>query len=69
VNGEVRQQADIDDMIFSVAEVIHELSRYFDLQAGDLIFTGTPAGVAALARGDRFRAELGNLATLEGRVI
>jgi fumarylpyruvate hydrolase len=69
VNGEWRQEASIDTMIFSVAEIIHELSKLYELQSGDLIFTGTPAGVAALARGDRFRAELGELATLEGRMI
>jgi fumarylpyruvate hydrolase len=69
VNGEVRQQVNIDEMIFSVAEIIHELSKFYALQSGDLIFTGTPAGVAALARGDHFRAELGDLATLQGRVI
>ena len=69
VNGELRQQADIDDMIFSVAEVIHELSKFYELQSGDLIFTGTPAGVAALVRGDHFRAELGDVMALQGRII
>ncbi len=69
VNGELRQRADIADMLFTVPEIIHELSKLWTLAAGDLIFTGTPAGVAALARGDRFRAELENVAVLEGRVI
>jgi len=66
VNGAVRQQTDIGEMIFSVADIIHELSRLFELQAGDLIFTGTPAGVAALQRGDRFHARLENVAELRG---
>ncbi|HQZ63369.1 MAG TPA: fumarylacetoacetate hydrolase family protein, partial [Dokdonella sp.] len=46
-----------------------ELSKLYDLQSGDLIFTGTPAGVAALAKGDRFRAELEGVAVLEGRIV
>lgn len=69
VNGEKRQSSNIDAMIFSVAEIIHELSRLYELKAGDLIFTGTPAGVAALVKGDRFRAELEGVAVLEGRIV
>lgn len=45
VNGEVRQNSNTSDMIFSVAEIIADLSRHFTLQPGDLIFTGTPQGV------------------------
>lgn len=69
VNGESRQNSDISDMIFNVAEIIHELSKLFELTAGDLIFTGTPAGVAALARGDTFEATLGGVASLRGRIV
>ncbi|MCE5234220.1 MAG: fumarylacetoacetate hydrolase family protein [Mizugakiibacter sp.] len=69
VNGSVRQDADIADMVFAVPEIVAELSKLFELKAGDLIFTGTPAGVAALARGDRFRAELAGVAVLEGRIV
>ncbi len=69
VNGELRQQTRTSDMVFTVAEVIHELSKFYDLAAGDLIFTGTPAGVAALQRGDRFEAELEGLATLRGTIL
>lgn len=69
VNGMLRQRADIADMIFSVAEILHELSKLWELGPGDLVFTGTPAGVAALARGDRFRAELEGIATLDGRIV
>ena len=68
VNGAVRQQTDIADMIFGVPEIIHELSKLWELAAGDLIFTGTPAGVAALQRGDRFRAELEGIAAFESRI-
>ena len=56
-------------MIVGVAEIIHELSRLWTLMPGDLVYTGTPAGVAALARGDRFRAELEGVASLEGRIV
>ena len=69
VNGTLRQRADIADMVFSVAEILHELSKLWELRPGDLVFTGTPAGVAALARGDRFRAELEGIATLDGRIV
>lgn len=69
VNGKVRQKSNVDEMIFSVPEIIHELSKLYELQSGDLIFTGTPAGVAALSRGDRFQATLEGVATLEGRII
>ncbi|MGH8147467.1 MAG: fumarylacetoacetate hydrolase family protein [Rhodanobacteraceae bacterium] len=68
VNGDVRQKTDIDDMIFAVPEILAELSKLFELKPGDLIFTGTPAGVGPLVRGDRFRAELQGIATLEGRI-
>ena len=68
VNGEVRQDTDIADMIFAVPEIIAELSKLFELKAGDLVFTGTPAGVGPLQRGDRFHAELQGIAVLEGRI-
>ncbi|TDR40352.1 fumarylpyruvate hydrolase [Tahibacter aquaticus] len=69
VNGEPRQRTDIAQMVFSVAEIIHELSKLYELAAGDLIFTGTPAGVAALQRGDTFEATLGGIATFKGRIV
>ncbi len=69
VNGITRQETDIASMIFSVTQIIHELSRLWELHPGDLIFTGTPAGVAALQRGDHVRAQLGDFAVLEGRIV
>ena len=53
VNGETRQDADLADMIWKVPEAIADLSTLFELRAGDLLFTGTPAGVGAIAPGDR----------------
>jgi 2-keto-4-pentenoate hydratase/2-oxohepta-3-ene-1,7-dioic acid hydratase in catechol pathway len=52
LNGEVRQQGNTADMIYPVTRLIMELSRYWELQEGDLIFTGTPQGVGALQNGD-----------------
>jgi len=52
VNGETRQEASTHDMIWSAPEIISALSRWWELRPGDLIFTGTPAGVSALKRGD-----------------
>jgi fumarylpyruvate hydrolase len=68
INGEQRQLGKLGDMVHGVAEIIAILSTLFELKAGDLIFTGTPAGVSALKRGDRFHAELTGVAVLEGRV-
>ena len=65
VNGEVRQEADIKDMTWGVDEVIAELSTYYKLEPGDLIFTGTPAGVSALVRGDKVDCTIDGLESLE----
>jgi fumarylpyruvate hydrolase len=64
VNGQPRQQADIAELIWSVPEVIAELSTFFELQPGDLIYTGTPAGVGALKRGDRLEGGIDGLEEL-----
>jgi fumarylpyruvate hydrolase len=69
VNGELRQQANVADMIWSVPEIIAELSTLFALQAGDLIFTGTPAGVSALQAGDRIEAGIEGLSTLATIIV
>lgn len=53
VNGELRQDGDLAELLWSVPETIAELSTLFTLQAGDLVFTGTPAGIGPLERGDR----------------
>jgi fumarylpyruvate hydrolase len=56
VNGQRRQDADLRELIFSVSQVLARLSALFELQPGDLVFTGTPAGVGPLQRGDRIVA-------------
>lgn len=69
VNGELRQDARLDAMLWSVPEILAALSRLFELRAGDLVFTGTPAGVGPLLRGDRFHARLEGIAELAGRIV
>jgi fumarylpyruvate hydrolase len=64
VDGELRQHGNIADMIWSVAEVIAELSRYNTLAPGDLIYTGTPAGVGKVHPGNRLDAQIDGLADL-----
>lgn len=64
VNGRERQRAALADMIWNVSEIIVELSTLFELAPGDLIYTGTPAGVAAIAAGDRLQAGVDGLETL-----
>lgn len=64
VNGELRQEADVADLIWNVPEVISELSTLFELMPGDLIFTGTPAGVGPVVAGDLIEGGVDGLATL-----
>lgn len=69
VNGEIRQDADLSDMIWSVPEIIAQLSTLYTLKAGDLIFTGTPAGVSAVGPGDRIKAGIANVGEIEFDLI
>lgn len=69
VNGELRQSGRVDDMIWGIAEVIANLSTLVRLEAGDLIYTGTPAGVAALVRGDTLRATVDGVGELRARIV
>ena len=64
VNGELRQEGNLSDLIWSIPEIIAELSTLFELQAGDLIYTGTPSGVAALRPGDRVEGGVDGIDTL-----
>lgn len=61
VNGETRQDAHLSDLVWSVPELISHLSRFYHLVPGDLIFTGTPAGVGPLSPGDRVLGEIDGL--------
>lgn len=65
VNGQVKQEGNLNEMIWPIADVIASLSRLVALQPGDLIFTGTPAGVDALNPGDRVRGGVDGVTTFE----
>jgi fumarylpyruvate hydrolase len=69
VNGSARQSSRIDKMIWNVAEIIAHLSAAWELAPGDLIFTGTPEGVAAVAAGDVLEARVEGLAGLRVELI
>ena len=69
VNEQVRQSSSLDNMIWNVAEIIHELSQLYALKAGDLIMMGTPAGVGALQRGDRFDARIDGIGQRSGQIV
>ncbi len=65
VNGETKQQSTIDQFFFSVPELIAEITTHITLEAGDVISTGTPAGVGPLSDGDHVEVEIDGIGTLE----
>lgn len=69
VNGVARQTSLIDKLIWSVPEIIEQLSAAWDLAPGDLIFTGTPEGVGAVKVGDTLRAHIDGVGTLDIQVV
>lgn len=69
VNGTIRQDSRLDRMIWSVPEIIAELSTYFTLQPGDLVYTGTPAGVGPLKPGDRVEGGIDGLDVLRNTIV
>jgi fumarylpyruvate hydrolase len=69
VNGAARQNSDISKLIWNVAETIEHLSRYFELKPGDLIFSGTPEGVAAVQKGDVLEGAVDGLTPLRVKVV
>lgn len=69
VNGEVRQSQDLSDMIWSVPDTIAFLSQFYRLQPGDLIFTGTPAGVGAVKQGDVLVGGIQGLTELKVKLV
>ena len=69
VNGEVRQQSDLTQLIWNIPEIIAHLSAIFELRAGDLIMTGTPAGVAAVKPGDVMEGFCEGLGTIITKVV
>lgn len=69
VNGETRQSADLAELIWPVADTISFLSDYYTLMPGDLIFTGTPAGVGAVLPGDRLLGRIDGLEPLAVEIL
>ncbi len=69
VNGSNRQSGNVNQMVWKTAEAISFLSGLVELKAGDIIFTGTPAGVGAVVRGDRLRAEVTGLPPLACEIV
>ena len=69
VNGQIRQQSTIDQLIWSVPETIAHLSAYFELAPGDLIYTGTPEGVAAVNKGDLLTCGIDGLGEFSVRIV
>lgn len=69
VNDQRRQQGDLSELIWTVPEIIAELSTLFSLQAGDLVFTGTPAGVGPVIAGDRITAGIDGLGRITVQVV
>ncbi|HZQ63445.1 MAG TPA: fumarylacetoacetate hydrolase family protein [Casimicrobiaceae bacterium] len=69
VNGTRRQQGDLADMIWDVPHMLHFLSQYYELMPGDLIFTGTPAGVNAVVPGDKLVGGVDGVDTLAVTIV
>jgi fumarylpyruvate hydrolase len=69
VNGEKRQQGDLNQLIWKVPEMISYLSGLFELAAGDLIMSGTPSGVGPVVKGDRLHGHIDGIGDLECRVV
>ena len=69
VNDEIRQSGDLNQMIWKVNETIAYLSGLFELKAGDLIYTGTPAGVGAVKRGDVMQGGIDGIGVVTAKVV
>lgn len=69
INGEMRQDGDLNQMIWKVPEMISYLSRFYDIAAGDLIMSGTPAGVGPVEKGDVLTGDIEGLDTLMTKVV
>jgi fumarylpyruvate hydrolase len=69
VNGAPRQKSDVSKLIWNIAETIEHLSKYFELQPGDLIFSGTPEGVGAVQRGDLLEGAVAGVGELRVKIV
>ncbi len=64
VNGQVKQKSDLDKLIWNIREILADLSLFYHLQPGDLIYTGTPEGVGAVVPGDRIEGRVEGVGTI-----
>ena len=69
INGELRQEGDLNQMIWKVPEMISYLSRFFELAAGDVILSGTPSGVGPVSKGDVMEASVEGLGSMTIKVV
>lgn len=69
VNGETKQSADISDLIWSPAELVMHLSKYYSLRPGDLIYTGTPEGVGPVVKGDRIEGSVEGVGSISLNIV
>jgi len=65
VNGQIRQSADLSQLIWSIPELLADLSQFYHLEPGDLIYTGTPEGVGAVLSGDRLVGQIDSVGSVE----
>lgn len=68
VNGKIRQKSNTSNMIYSTYEIISDLSKYFTLYPGDIIFTGTPEGVGSVVKGDIINAEIESISPIKLKI-
>ena len=68
MNGKTRQSSNVSKLIWNIAETIEHLSALWELAPGDLIFTGTPEGVAAVVKGDLLQGSVAGVGTLKVRL-
>jgi 2-keto-4-pentenoate hydratase/2-oxohepta-3-ene-1,7-dioic acid hydratase in catechol pathway len=69
LNGEIKQQASTNSMLFEIDELISYISNFYTLNPGDIILTGTPAGVGPLSSGDQFEAMISGIAHIKSAII
>jgi len=68
VNGQIKQHSNVDKLIWDIREIIADLSLFYHLQAGDLIYTGTPEGVGAVSPGDVIEGHIEGIGTIQLKV-
>ena len=69
VNGVTQQSSDLSKLIWDIREQIADLSLFYHLQAGDLIYTGTPEGVGPVVRGDRIEGSVEGVGSITGQIV